>query len=70
MPLYSAKKDQQNKCFAAAACRRYIQDEVSSVDERRQAISAALAVLAILVLLPMAPEAADVVAVGTPANFL
>lgn len=49
---------------------RYVQDEVSGVSERRQAISAALVVFALLVLLPMAPEVADTVGVGTPADFL
>ena len=56
------------RCTAAA--EQYIQDEVSGISERRRAIAAALITFAVLTLIPMAPEVADVVAVGTPSNFI
>lgn len=49
---------------------QYIQDEVSGVSERRRAIAGVLIAFAVLTLLPMAPEVADVVAVGSPSNFI
>ncbi len=43
---------------------RYIQDNMSPIDDRRRAIAAVLVLTAILILLPMAPEIADTAGIG------
>lgn len=49
---------------------RNVQDEVTEVDDRRQALALALAAAAVLVLLPGFPDATDAMLMGSPSNFL
>lgn len=52
---------------------RNLQDEVTEVDERRQAVALALAAAAVMVLLPgisVIPDATDAMLMGSPNNFL